>query len=58
MQKHLGSYMRANSNTPPPAVIDTANKNADRKQRRGPLIGDPERVTKTAKYYKKYDNVC
>ena len=50
--------MRANSNTPPPADINTASKNTDCKQQRGPLSDGPEGVTKTAKYYKNYDNTC
>ena len=50
--------MKRNSNTTPPAVIDTASKNGDRKRQRGPLIDGPEGVTKTTKYYKKFNNAC
>ena len=56
MQRRLEEYMRAN--TPPPAVIDTASKDIDYKQRRGPLSDGQEGVTKTVKYYKNYDNTC
>ena len=58
MQKGLEECMRTNSNTPPPAVINTASKNTDHKQHRGPLSDGPEGVTKMVKYYKNCDNAC
>ena len=58
MQRRLEECMRANTNTPLPAVINTASKNTDCKQQRGPLSDGLEGVTKTAKYYKNYDNTC
>ena len=58
MRKQLKDCMRANSNTPPPAVIDTASKNGNRKQQRGPLSDGPEGVTKTMKFYKNCDHAC
>ena len=50
--------MRANTNAPLPAVINTASKNTDCKRQRGSLSDSPEGVTKTVKYYKNYDNAC
>ena len=43
--------------TPPPAIIDTANKNGGKK-RKGPLSDGPEGTTKTKKFYKTCDNAC
>ena len=57
MRKQLEECMRANS-TSPPAVIDTASKGGDLKQRRGPLSDGPEGVTKTTKFYKSCDHAC
>ena len=58
MRERLEDCMRVNSSTPPPAVINTASKNTDCKQRRGPLSDGPEGVMKTTKYYKNCDNAC
>ena len=58
IRKRLEECMRTNFNTPPPAVINTASKNTDHKQHRGPLSDGPEGVTKIMKYYKNCDNAC
>ena len=58
MRKQMKDCMRSNSNTTSPAVIDTASKKRDRKQRQGSLSEGPDEVTKTVKYYKNYNNAC
>ena len=56
MRRQLEQCM-SRGGTPPPAIIDTANKNGGKK-RKGPLSDGPEGTTKTKKFYKNCDNAC